>query len=295
MRNKISIYTISMLLLAVAFAGAQEFEITDMDSFMEKVLDNQDRTWDRMYNYLFREVETIKVTDEADLIPFEGMEYVFDYYVREGYLVRSPHSKDGRLVSEEEVEKAEQRSIKSQKKRGNKDSGNGGQFFSRDDFFGQKIEPANCFFAGWETIGDYKVAVIEYYPPIKVTKEDIAKPFDDDDKIEVFIEKTFYVTMYVLPESHQIIRMELNNAGMDFLPGRAAVRVDKIQARMQMLKLADGNWVPDEILTSVSLMSGNGKVAVSLGQKYSEYSKSKVTVQFRVAPQKGDQKWQIEK
>jgi hypothetical protein len=75
----------------------------DIDAFMEKVLERRVTNWEDLYHYTVRDREAIEITGPGgEKIESQVGEYT--WYVREGYMVRSPDTLNGA----KEREKAEQ-------------------------------------------------------------------------------------------------------------------------------------------------------------------------------------------
>ena len=73
---------------------------TEIDLFMERVLDNRDASWRRVGDFLLRETETFEI--EAPLgIPLSGFRHEYEWYVRDDMVVRSPVRFDGVEIDEE--------------------------------------------------------------------------------------------------------------------------------------------------------------------------------------------------
>jgi len=62
---------------------------TDLDRFMARVLERRDQTWRTLHDYVLDETERLDVTGPKN-VRLHGMERQFTWYVRDGYLIRSP-------------------------------------------------------------------------------------------------------------------------------------------------------------------------------------------------------------
>ena len=78
----------------------------DVDAFMEKVLEKRELNWEATYDYVFNEVERFRISG-VEIAALQSFDQEYTWYVRDGYLVRSPWSINGVEVDKETREKAE--------------------------------------------------------------------------------------------------------------------------------------------------------------------------------------------
>jgi hypothetical protein len=64
-------------------------QLNDLDAFMAKVLERRNDNWRTLHDYILSERETFQVLGPGD-IPLVGQRREFQWFIREGYLVRSP-------------------------------------------------------------------------------------------------------------------------------------------------------------------------------------------------------------
>jgi hypothetical protein len=131
------------------------------------------------------------------------------------------------------------------------------------------------------------VLKIEYYPAKLFSddhKEGSAGP-DEDRKTEERLERQFnkvaLVTLWVEPDSHQIVKYVFENIGMDFLPGRSMVRVEDVAATMEMGQPFAGVWLPRHIDGHGGVTLANGTYDVRYGVDYSEYREATTKATIR--------------
>ena len=206
-----------------------------LDAFMAQVLERRDINWDRFYNYGFKEREVLEFAGTLQVAPIQGFERKYVWFVRDGYLVRSPLTVNGVRVSEEERNREEREWIESLEEEEREDG------VDRDRFFGFKFEPGNYYYAGRREFEGREVVVVEYYPEAAFHDEEDE---DEEDEIEAKLEKVFLVTMLIDPEERQIVQMTLDNVGLEFLPGRWLVQVSKVEATMTMHKVTSVIFKP---------------------------------------------------
>jgi hypothetical protein len=175
----------------------------DLDAFMARVLERRDENWRKLHDYILSETETFTITSagrlpvwskEADGLPLNSFRREYMWYVRDGYLIRSPLRYDGVALSETERRAYEARWMKEEKdreKRAQEAEGKKGRpdqaaaapdkaetpalkdlvdergeprFVSEAYFLRFKFEPGHYYLAGRETFEGRPVLKIEYYP-----------------------------------------------------------------------------------------------------------------------------------
>jgi hypothetical protein len=160
---------------------------SDLDEFMERVLQRRDESWRKLHDYILSETETFSI-DGAGQLPISGFRREFTWYVREGYLVRSPVRFDGVAIPEADRRKYEEQWLAEEKRREARakagqapaaaSSGSGPassagvlvnqraepRFVSEAYFLQFKFEPGNYYLAGREPLAGCEVVRVEYYP-----------------------------------------------------------------------------------------------------------------------------------
>jgi hypothetical protein len=243
----------------------------DLDGFMAKVLEQRKINWDELHGYVFNEKEELEIKG-LKLAALESFRREYVWFVRDGYIVRSPVRVNGVKVSKEDQAKAEDDWLRSRKKR--KENVN------RDEFFSFKFKPGRYLFGGMQDFQGRKLALVEYYPPIADSKPDSGNKSEDDEKYERMFEKTMRVSMLILPEEHQIVRFTFDNVGLEFLPARWLVRIDDLKASMTMDKPLGDVWLPKDISASGSVSTANGTITVRYSREFFDYSRTDVKVRF---------------
>ncbi len=160
------------------------------------------------------------------------------------------------------------------------------RFVSAAYFLKFKFEPGHYAFAGPELYEGRRVLKIEYYParlfePDEVDKNDSGKERKDDDRIERQFNKVALVTLWVEPESHQVVKYVFENVGLDFLPGRSLVRVDDIRATMEMGQPFAGVWLPRQIDGHGAVTLANGTYDVRYVVSYRDYREATTKAKIR--------------
>jgi hypothetical protein len=165
----------------------------DLDTFMQRVLLRRDENWRRLHDYILAETEAFTIEGPGKL-PLNSFRREYEWYVRDGYLIRSPVRFDGvatpekdRRSYEEEWLKREQSREKRARARAEANSKanaalppqvstevpsldalagqrNEPRFVSEAYFLRFKFEPGNYYLAGRERFDGRDVLRIEYYP-----------------------------------------------------------------------------------------------------------------------------------
>lgn len=256
----------------------------DIDAFMAEVLEQREIDWDQLYNHVFDEVETFRIEglsrladlDEGEtgveLAALESLRRDYTWYVRDGYLVRSPSRIDGAEVSEADRERAERRWMEQV------DAGDRGSRIERDGFFGFEFEPGNYYFAGRESFEGMEVNRVEYYPE-RLFSDAPDEP-DEPDGVDYdrMFDKTSLVTMLILPEERQIVSMTFENVGLEFLPMSWLVRVEDLSASLVMHRPYEDSavWLPRQIVAGARLETAAGPVEFTYRRTFSDYQRTGV-------------------
>lgn len=168
--------------------------LTDLDAFMAKVLEKRNENWRTLHDYILSEREVFEVTGPLG-IPIHGLHRDFQWFIRDGYLVRSPVSANGVAISADERQKYEERWLAHEKEREKKEQEKGAvaaderrevtlsmsvsgdvqftglagsntepRFISEAYFMRFRFEPGNYYFAGREKLDGRDVLKVEYLP-----------------------------------------------------------------------------------------------------------------------------------
>jgi hypothetical protein len=264
---------ISTLFLGIALPQESS---NDIDAFMAKVLERRDINWDDFYNYTCRESEILEVESSLQTMPMQGFRREHIWFVRDGYLVRSPMTINGAKISREERDKAERKWIERVKKEQEKEG------VDRDRFFGFKFEPGNYYFAGRKEFEGREVVVVEYYPETLFSDEEEEDP--EDAEIEEKLNKVFLITLLIVPEEHQIVQMTIDNVGFDFLPGGWLVRIGTIEASMTMHRPFGDIWLPRDIVAYGKVTTAAGDLAVRYTMDFHDYAIAETKARYRFPP-----------
>lgn len=274
-------------------------EDDDIDAFMEKVLERRVTNWEDLYRYTVRDREAMDLVGPGgERIESRVGEYT--WYVRDGYMVRSPDVVNGVRVSASDREKAEERFLERQREReeeraeraarmrdesedgdaeGAETPEDGAQ---REYFLGFPFEPGNYYLVGFEEFEGLEVARIEYYP-VQLFEDDDEDADEDSAEWSRRFQKTSRVTLWVLVEEHQIVKVAYDNIGLDFLPYRWLVQVDDVGAELIMHKpFPDEDvWLPREIRVNGELTVATGTYSARYHLEYFDYREAEVAARVR--------------
>ena len=88
----------------------------DLDSFMAKVLERRETNWVQLHDYVLDEAESIHVRGPGG-VSLYGTYREFTWYVKEGYLIRSPVRYDGVSIDEQRRRDYEARWLRQEQRR----------------------------------------------------------------------------------------------------------------------------------------------------------------------------------
>jgi hypothetical protein len=299
------------LVLASTVAPAQ----TDLDAFMSRVLERRDENWKKLQQYVLEERETLQLTGPG-ATPLYGSRREYLWFPRDGMFIKSPLRADGVAVSEDDRRKAEADWVKREERReqrragqqaaggdtntkpdgGSPDAAPGGisesrvrdalepGFVSAAYFLRFKFDPGQYALAGREKLEGRDVLRIEYYPT-KLFSEGRSRPNREvrnrDEQIEAKMNKVALVTLWIDPAQHQILKYEFRNMELDFLPGRSIVRVDGLNALMEMGEPFPSVWLPRSIRVGFDLTLAIGELDGRYAADFHDYKLANVDSRVR--------------
>lgn len=264
--------------LAALLAGSASAQ-TDLDDLMAGVLRQRDESWKQLQQYILDEDETFQLLG-AGRAPIYGFHHEYVWFLREQVFIRSPLRADGVAIDEDERRRAEEAWIKGQAAK--KDTQPG--FVSAAYFLKFKFDAGQYALAGRETYEGRDVLRIEYYPTLLFT-EGRSRPNrklrEKDEDIDEKMNKSALVTLWVDAARHQILRYELDNIDMDFLPGRSLARLERVTASMRMGQMFPDVWLPRTIEVRGAVTLATGTVDARYSVEYREYRLADVNTRVR--------------
>ena len=176
---------IGLLMLLVSQAPS-----SDIDAFMEKVLAQRGANWEQYYDYFCKERAELEIVGSLPGVPLSGFRREFLWFVRDGYMVRSPVSVDGVAISADVRAREEEKWIERLEKKERERNPD------REGFMGFKFEPGNYFYAGKKTFEGQELLAVEYYPEEGFVDddEDDEERSEEEEELERQFNKTFMVT-----------------------------------------------------------------------------------------------------
>jgi hypothetical protein len=304
------------LAMAVATTSAQ----TDLDALMSRVLQRRDDNWRKLQQYMLDERETFQLIGPGGA-PLYGFRREYLWFPRDGRFIKSPVSSDGVTIDEPSRRREEERWLQREERRekrraggeesssaarqaGTSPSSDAGDppepaatlnessmrealepgFVSAAYFLKFKFDPGRYALVGREQYEGRDVLRIEYYPT-KLFSEGRSRPNrrarDRDPQVQQKMNKVALVTLWVDPTEHQILRYEIRNMELDFLPGRSMVRIDGVNATMEMGEPFAGVWLPRTIRVGFDLSLAIGEVDGRYQTDFHDYRLATVTTRVR--------------
>jgi hypothetical protein len=333
MRNALHVVALALLCLAPAIFGPWPLHAdaadtsasqtastptqapSDLDALMATVLQHRDENWRRLHDYVLREKEAFSL-DGPGRARLYGAEREFTWYMRDGYLVRSPLRYNKVTLGEADRRKYEENWLKEEKEREEQHArkaaakaqehrsaeepqvtdvqsfireGGEPRFISEAYFLEFRFEPGNYYLAGRETIENREVLRVEYYPQRLFDDHDDKhgreRKRERDEKFARDVEKKFnkvaLITLWVDPAVRQIVKFTFENVDFGFLPGRWLVRVGDVKATMVMGQPFPDVWLPREMLFEGEVTLAAGTFEARYTREYYDYRQGETRARIR--------------
>lgn len=305
-----------VIALAALAAGLSAQGVpNDLDALMARVLDRRDASWKALQQYVLEERETFQLTGPGGA-PLYGFRREYAWFPRDGFFIRSPLRADGVEIGDAERRQAEDAYLRRQQRRearrtfqrpaapdpssqtqGAREdpAANGAiddvitqsfepQFIASANFLRFRFDPGQYALAGRERLLDRDVLRIEYYPT-KLFAEGRLRPNrrlrEEDRRIRERMNKVSLVTLWVDPVLDQILQYQFDNIDLDFLPVRSLVRIEGMEASMQMSEPFPGVWLPARVSVRIDLSLALGDVVGRYEAEYRDYRQPGVTSTVR--------------
>lgn len=287
----------------------------DLDAFMAQVLAHRDENWKKLRQYVLDERERVDVSGPAG-VPIWGDQRTYTWYIRDGLFVRSPLTANGVTISERDRRRFENEFLERARKREEgtpreaattpptQASDLGGLlaqsrqpgFIDSAYFLKFKFEAGTYALVGREAIDGVNVLRIEYYPTRLFSHEQDAqerrrrenrtdREEDVEARMEALMNKVSLVTLWVTPDSRQIVRYTFDNVHLDFLPAAWLFRVNDLTATMNMSQPFPDVWLPRDVDMRLSTMLAIGAVGVHYRLNYTNYRQA--VTEGRIVPSSG--------
>lgn len=307
-------FSLAVALALIANLSAQSPPATappaDLDTFMSRVLARRDENWKKLQQYILEERERFVLVGPGERRLY-GFEREYSWFIRQGYFVRSPLRADGVQIGDGERRRYETQWVVNEKKREARrtrrtaDASDGTiespppsdepvedivkqgiepQFVQAAYFLRFKFEPGHYGLVGREVVDGIPALRIEYYPA-ELFREGRTRPNKQlrkrDNEVEEKMNKASLVTLWIAPQTHQILKYTFDNVDWDFLPGRSLVRVDSLVASMRMTEAFPSVWLPRDITGRFRLTMAMGSVDAMYDVQYHDYKQADVTFKVK--------------
>jgi len=297
--------------IAVVLAAGMTAAPTDLDAFMRDVLAKRDDNWKKLQQYVLDEREVIELRGPSH-VPIWGERRDYTWYIRDGFFVRSPLRVNGAAVPEAERVRSEREYLERSRARDRRYvEGRGGasgttaasaeppndtdalirqsrqpQFISSAYFLRFRFEEGKYAFVGREQIDGHDVLKIEYYPSKLFRGTDRRRGSEEDRSYDAefqrLMNKVSLVTLWVEPDTRQIVKYTFENVSFDFLPAQWLVHVDDVHASMTMSQPFPDVWLPRDLDMALAMTLAVGRFDVHYGLEYHDYKKADVTTKVTI-------------
>ena len=124
--------------------------------------------------------------------------------------------------------------------------------------------------------------------PSKKEQKRAAKEKKEEDEIDRKMDKTSQVTLWVDPETHQIVKYTFDNVWLDFLPAGWLVKIDDLRASMQMGQPFPNVWLPRNLQIHAGVTVALGSMELQYRREFSNYRKADVTSKVKIPKGAGE-------
>ena len=307
---------LSTAALAVCLGGAAPLAQSDLDALMGRVLLKRDDNWKKLQQYVLEERESMDVT-ALDGKRVYGFAREYQWFPREGFFVKSPLTADGVRIGEDERRRQEARWLAREQFRekrraeirAGKDVENGPRsqvsigpagvsadfesalrdsiepgFVSAAYFLDFKFEEGQYALVGREKYEGREVLKVEYYPKRMFTGgrgRPNRQLRERNKEIGRQMNKVSIVTLWVDQADRQIVKYDFSNVDADFFPAGWLMRLEDINASMEMSQPFAGVWLPKIIRIGFEMAFAVGNVKGQYSSEYYDYKLAEVTQRVR--------------
>lgn len=265
---------LAVLIITTIISVNGPSESSDIDEFIKEVYDNREAGWALLLSYNFTEDANITISNRSTGLPLQSRKEKYVWFTREGKLVRSPVISNGAGVPEGERLAYEDEFLNGGKK------GKRRADLTKDGFFNLTYEPGTYFYAGEEMVNGRETVIIEYYPREHFTKTGRDPIGNQGDKYDPSFDKTSLVKMWIDRDEKQIVKVDFQNASLDYLPGSWLVSLDFFNASLTMKRNQRGDWLPHFLTLDTVINQAEQSLEISLERSFSDYRRTGVNVDF---------------
>ena len=284
---------------------------SDLDALMQRVMTRRDENWKKLQQYVLEEREALEVT-ALDGRRVYGFKREYQWFPREGFFIKSPLTSDGVRIGEDERRRQETRWLAREKAREKWRLEHPGEqpqqpsraeitigpagvdtnfeaalrdtlepgFVSAAYFLDFKFEEGQYALVGRDTFDQHDVLKVEYYP-MKMFTGGRGRPNRElrerNKEIGRQMNKVSLVTFWVEPTAPQIVKYEFQNVGADFFPAGSLMRLEDINASMEMSQPFAGVWLPKLVRIGFEMAFAGGNVKGRYSSEYHDYKLASVT------------------
>lgn len=167
------------------------------------------------------------------------------------------------------------------------------QFISSAYFLRFRFDEGRYALVGREPFDGRDVLRIEYYPNRLFTpssrderrdergrggepRERDAAEASHDAELMRLMNRASRVTLWIVPESHQIVKYTFDDLGWNFFPGQWLAQMDGVTASMTMGEMFPDVWLPRGLEMHVGLLMAFGNVQMRYTLQYDNYRQADV-------------------
>ena len=308
---------LSIAAVVVCAGRAVPIAQSDLDALMQRVLARRDENWKKLQQYVLEEREVMEVT-ALDGRRVYGFTREYQWFPREGFFIKSPLTADGVRIGEDDRRRAEARWLAREKARekfraerlAGKETADAGRaepgigtggveanleaalrdtlepgFVSAAYFLDFKFEQGQYALVGREKFGAHDVLRIEYYPTRMFTGgrgRPNRQLRERNKEIGRQMNKVSLVSLWIEPTNSQIVKYDFRNVDADFFPAGWLMRLEDINASMEMGQPFEGVWLPRIVRIGFEMAFAAGNVKGQYLSEYHDYRLASVTQRIGV-------------
>jgi hypothetical protein len=298
-----ALFAIAIALAGFATAPAAQ---SDLDALMGRVLLKRDENWKKLQQYVLEERETMEVK-AFDGRRIYGFNREYQWFPREGFFIKSPLTADGVRIPDDERVRQEARWLAREqfreKRRAEARAGKEAQQPARGDlslstngvdanfeaalrdtlepgfvsaayFLDFKFEEGQYALVGREQYLGREVLKVEHYPTRMFTGgrgRPNRQLRERNKEIGRQMNKVSIVTLWVEPKDNQIVKFDFDNVDADFFPAGWLMRLEELDAQMEMSQPFEGVWLPKIIRVGFDMAFAGGNVEGRYSSEYYDY------------------------
>jgi hypothetical protein len=306
---------VSACLFATIASGMPAAQ-SDLDALMGSVLLKRDANWKKLQQYVLEEREMMEVT-ALDGRRIYGFKREYQWFPRDGFFIKSPLTADGVKIGDEERRRKEAlwlaREQFREKRRADVRAGKEAEdparaeatigprgvdanfeaalrdtlepgFVSAAYFLDFKFEQGQYALAGREQYLGRDVLKVEYYPTRMFTGgrgRPNRQLRERNKEIGRQMNKVSLVTLWIEQTDRQIVKYDFSNVDADFFPAGWLMRLEDINASMEMSQPFEGIWLPKTIRIGFGMAFAGGNVQGRYSSEYYDYRLATVEQRIR--------------